>query len=284
MVAPVRSNRVAFRRAVFASVALHVALSLAVFFFVRSRPEPKPAAPGIDTRADDVVMRFFADDTPIAIQPPDVPSSPASPESPAKQETTEAMGTTRPPLATIVPRTLPPEMLAIIRRPAADPNVKPAGATSTAVPAIHGAMKSGQTIVYVLDCSGSMGEFGKLALARAALVATLRAQPEGVRFQVIAYNSTARVITGAGIVPATPANIDGAEAKILVCEAAGRSNHTAAVRVAVQSRPDVILLLTDAEDLAPAQFKPLLAGVNKPITLSVAKVTATGIQAPQELR
>jgi hypothetical protein len=278
-----RSNRVAFRRAVLASVAFHVALAVAVVFVVRSRPEPKPAAPGIDTRADDVVIRFFADEVAIATQPPDVPPPSPAP-SPESAEVVEGTGGSRPPLASIVPHTLPPEMLAIIRRPVADPNVKPAGATSLAVRAIHGAMQPEQTVVYVLDCSGSMGEFGKLALARAALVATLRAQPEGVRFQVIVYNSTARVISGAGCVPATPSNITVAEAKIAAVEATGRSNHVSAVRVAAQSRPDVILLLTDAEDLAPAQFKQLLAGVNKPITLCVAKVTAAEIQTPQELR
>ncbi len=281
MVAPVRSNRVAFRRAVFASVAIHVALAVAVVFVVRSRPEPKPASPGLDTRADNVVMRFFEADMPIAVPQPEVP--PASP-APVEASPVEDSGGSRPPLARVVPHTLPPEMLAIIRRPTADANVKPAGATSPTVPALHGKMQPGQTIVYVLDCSGSMGEFGKLTLARAALVATLRAQPEGVHFQVIAYNSSAKVISGSGTVPATPANITAAEAKIAAVESAGRSNHVNAVRVAAQSRPDAILLLTDAEDLAPAQFKSLLAGANKPIALYVAKVTATGIQKPQELR
>ena len=87
-----------------------------------------------------------------------------------------------------MPRTLPAEVLAVISRSVATRHIVSAS-PSAAIPAIHGTLKPGQLIVYVLDSSGSMGEFGKLALARSALLATLRGQPEGVRFQVIVYGS-----------------------------------------------------------------------------------------------
>lgn len=279
MVAPVRSNRVAFRRAVFASVAIHVALAVAIVLVLRQQPEPKLSAPGLDTAASDITMRFFADEVVVAAKPPDAP--PPSPSS-ESVEPVEGTSGSRPPLAVTVPHALPPEVLAIIRRPGTDPSVKQASAQ--AVSPIHGAMKPGQTVVYVIDCSGSMGEFGKLALARAALLATLRGQPEGVRFQVIAYNNSARVVSGAGTISATPANVAAAETSVLALESTGRSNHAAAVRLAVQARPDVILLLTDADDLALAPLKAALAGANKPMALYAAKVAATGIQSPQELR
>jgi von Willebrand factor type A domain len=283
MVAPVRTNRVAFRRAVAASVALHVALAAALVIALKSGRDAKPSQPGIDTRADEVVVRMSLDEPAITTQTPDVPPSPP------KAEPVEVTGGLRPPLASPIAQLLPAEALALIRRtgpvgPIADPNVKPAGTASAAARPIHGAMTPGQTVVYVLDGSGSMGEFGKFAAARAALVATLRRQPEGVRFQVIAYSGAARPLFPGGCVPATPANVAAAEAKLLALEPAGRSNHAEAVRLAAGLRPDVILLLTDADDLSAAQFKSALAAAGKPIPVCVAKVTAYNVGTPQELR
>ena len=84
--------------------------------------------------------------------------------------------------------------------------------------------------------------------------------------------------------PATRANIDAAESKLAAQEAKGRSNHVEAVRLAAACRPDLILLLTDAEDLSDAQFKPVLAAAGKPITIYVANVTATTAGPPHQLR
>jgi len=284
MVAPVRTNRVAFRRAVAASVALHVALAAVLVIVVKSGREAKPARPGVDTRADEAVVRMSLDEPAVNAPTLDVPPSPPTVEPPVAQPETS-----RPPLAAVVPQSLPAAALALIRRtgPAgaiADPNVKPAGAAPASAQPIHGAMTPGQSVVYVLDGSGSMGEFGKFAAARAALVATLRRQPEGVRFQVIAYGSTARPLFPGGCVPATPANVAAAEAKLLALEPAGRSNHAEAVRLAAGLRPDVILLLTDADDLSAAQFKSALAAAGKPIPVCVAKATPYNVGTPQQLR
>lgn len=281
MAAHLRSNRLAFRRAAIASVGFHVALAVVIVFVLRSRPEPGSTVPGIDSRADDVALRFLDHEVVVAAPPTAVENpGPAAPDPPPRDPAAAAHAVT-------VPRALPPEMLAIIRRSASEASIRPAAAAapaSSSTPAIHGALQPGQTIVYILDCSGSMGEHGKLARARAALVATLRAQPEGVRFQVIAYNSSARAISGAGSVTATPSNIDAAETRLLAIEAKGRSNHVAAVRLATQCRPDVILLVTDAEELALAQLTPVLAGAGKPVALCVARATATGVEEPKELR
>ena len=99
-----------------------------------------------------------------------------------------------------------------------------------------------------------------------------------------AYGGSARTLLPGGCVPATPANVAAAEARLLALEPAGRSNHAEAVRVAAGCRPDVILLLTDAEDLSLTQFKPAFAGAGRPIPVCVAKVTAYNVGAPQELR
>ena len=196
-----------------------------------------------------------------------------------------------------VPHALSPDVLNRIRQPRAtsfrpptpvtDPNVKPA-ANTNAAPAqarpIHGALRRAQTVVYVLDCSGSMGEFGKFATARAALVATLRLQPGEVRFQVVAYNTTARLLLAGGCVPATAANVTAAETALAELSAAGRSNHAEAVRRAAALRPDVIVIVTDAEELSASAFKPALAAAGKSVVVCVAKVAGDGVGEPRELK
>jgi len=167
-----------------------------------------------------------------------------------------------------------------------DPNVKPVAAAmaSPTAPPLHGAMKAGQSVVYVLDCSGSMGEFGKLDVARAALVSTLHRQGGEVRFQVIAYNTTAKALLRGVCVPATVANVTATETALATLKATGRSNHAEAIRSAVALNPDVIVLLTDADDLTLDKLKPRLAPGEKSVPLCLVLVTADGASVPRELR
>ena len=91
-------------------------------------------------------------------------------------------------------------------------------------PPIHGTLKPGQTIIYVLDASGSMGEYGKFERARRSLIATLQEQPESVRFQVVVYAGTAILplpAPASGCVAATPDNINRMELALRVFEAGG---------------------------------------------------------------
>jgi Mg-chelatase subunit ChlD len=152
----------------------------------------------------------------------------------------------------------------------------------SAAPAFHGAMKGGQTVVYVLDCSGSMGEFGKLEKAVAALKSTLRRQPESVRFQVIAYSTAARSLVPGRCVPATSDHITAIETGLARLAPAGRSNHIEGVRAGAALQPDVIVLLTDTDNLTPASFRTAFAGRQVPVCLAL--VTADGVAAPRELR
>jgi Mg-chelatase subunit ChlD len=144
-------------------------------------------------------------------------------------------------------------------------------------------MKPGQSVVYILDCSGSMGEFGKLDLARLALMATLRRQPEALQFQVIPYNSNARLLLP-GAWSTVAGNLAMTENRLARLEATGRSNHYEALRVAVALRPEAIVWLTDTDDLSTAKLKPIIAGAGKSIPIYVATVSARGVGTPQELR
>jgi len=275
-----------------ASVAIHLALVAVVVVSATLSPSPaQPVQPEIDTHISEVSLRFDRGES-VPIAPPEPRRIEPPPSLPQRPSTEVA----RTPTISSVPNTLPPEFLAIIHRsqtaavptgpvgPEVDPNVKPAGVTITLGGSpLHGAMKPGQSVVYVLDCSGSMGEFGKLALARAALIATLYRQPEGVRFQVILYNSTVRQLLPGGLL-AIAANIRSVETKLATLEPAGRSNHLEALSMAVGLRSDAIVWLTDANDLSAAKLKPILNEAGKPIPVYLAEVTARCVGDPKELR
>jgi hypothetical protein len=301
-------NRVAFRRAVWASVALHVAAACVLLLILRAGGERKPLQAAINTHAADEpqVRMHFVEDAPVSVEV----RTPSNAKPQAASLGTPSPSLPEKPFAPSPPRTLPPEMLAIIHKggvvvesPApphtgnagspivTDPNVKPAGVTNTpsagtSAPMIHGALKPDQTVVYVLDCSGSMGAAGKLDAARVALVATLKRQLPTVRFQVIVYagSATPLLASGNGALSATEANIRAAATELAKLEARGKSNHVEAVRAALAFRPDVILILTDADDLNPAAMKRMLAGAPKPAPVCVGHVTAGGVQRPRELK
>lgn len=308
-------NRVALRRAVYASVALHVAVAaVCVLVLFAQSDEHKPSQAKIDTRAE-VEVRMSMPDVEVKAEspppkPPEVPqvstpelTQPQAVETPPAAPTPQP--TTPPPAPTPIPapepiapqvvvktapQTLPPEIIAKIRLPGAksspiidtDVHQLAGAATPAAVPAIHGALSPNQTVVYVLDCSGSMGASGKFDAARAALVSTLKQQPPTVRFQVIVYTGSATpLLAGNGAaLPATEANVNLATTALAKLDARGKSNHVAAVRAASAFRPDVILVLTDADDLDAAALKVAA----QTVPLRVGQVTAEGVQRPRELK
>ena len=275
MVACLRANRTAFRRAVFASVAIHIVVGALLVLALRIHPNSEPPAPGIDTRAD-VVVRLFDDGPSVEARVMEAPSPAVVAERPAAPE--PEIG--RLPHADSGPRTLPSEILAIISRSVARGRSRAFRRHSPFQR--FTAHDDGKTVVYVLDCSGSMGEFDK---PRARGTPCDPAARRGVRFQVVAYNSLARaIVSGTGALPATAANIELAESTILAQAAAGRSNHLEGIRVAARFRPDFIVLLTDADGLARDQFKAVLAALEKPTYICLAKVSASSVGAAQELR
>ncbi len=304
-----RANRIAFRRAVWASVVLHALAAITLVVFVRTDAN-RPVAPRIDTRASDepqVRMSLTEVATSVEVAPLEPVAPPAAEATATQNPPTPTPEPQGPPLATSrpSPQTLPPELVALIRKPApvaapaatnppvADPNVRPAAGASApeatgpaSTPAIHGPLAPNQTVVYVLDCSGSMGAAGKLDAARSALVATLKQQPATVRFQVITYAGGAipLLTTNGTALPATEANIRNATDRLVALEARGKSNHATAIRAALAFRPDVVLLLTDADDLDPATLKSLLASSPKPVLGCVGQVTVAGVQRPRELK
>ncbi|MBX9628269.1 MAG: VWA domain-containing protein [Gemmataceae bacterium] len=327
-------GRSRLRAAVGLSVGLHLALAAGLVCVARwraDRPDEPAPRPGVETRVD-VTVRLFEPETdaPVAVSepppttvegpvdpPPLAQTEPPPPADPPRQKPPvsepDAAGS-RPLLARAVPRPLPPELLALMRRPPApavtevpldlpavgratpDPGpVRPAAATAPAKSAplpldggspVHGALTSGQTVVYVLDASGSMGEWGKYDLARRALAATLRQQPATVRFQVVVYAAAAFLPLRAPetrCVPATADNVNRMAAALLaLAHPAGRSDHAAGLRAALELRPDVVVFVTDADGPPPAAFRELVRRADPRPVVCVARVGAGAVAPPAE--
>jgi hypothetical protein len=289
-----------FRRAVAASVLLHAALVVTVAVCWKSRPARPPA---IDTSTDArITMRFFDEPAVEVAVAPAPPPPKAAPPVEAKRAEEPPTGS-RPSVPPPTPRPLPPELLALLKRPApvggevVDVDVTPAAmstpaASPPAAPAspsparpIHGPLPPAKSIVYVLDASGSMGEWGKLALARKALLDTLRAQPAGARFQVVVYNGSARALVrnaNGGCVVVSADTVREVEEKLAGVEPVGRSDHAAGLRTALNLRPDFVLILTDADDLSAAKLRDVVKQAARPATVCVSAVTADGVGTPRE--
>jgi hypothetical protein len=300
-----------FRRAVAASLGLHLLIAMAIILAGREQPRNELKPRGIDTRVA-VQVRFMPESMEVPVEAPEPVThpEPASPLATPPVEPSEPIRDSRPPVVkrVNVPQSLPPELVALMRKPSADP-VPPAKSNPSPGPfrkrrgkeesppsllrkeagglgssPIHGALPAGQTIVYVLDASGSMGEWGKFDVARRSLLATLGVQPDSVKFQIVVYSGMAEFpvrIRGRMPVPATAANVQRAAAALQALGSpAGQSNHLAALRAALELEPDIILILTDAADWPSASLR----AASRRAVVYIARVTADGVGSPVEAK
>jgi hypothetical protein len=115
-------------------------------------------------------------------------------------------------------------------------------------------------IVFLVDRSVSMGPTGALATALQEVAASLKSLPPNVLFQVIPYNRHAEPLELdglRGLAPADPATIEHAIEQLAHIQPAGATDSGEALFRAFQLRPDVIFLLTDADDLLAARLPSL---------------------------
>ena len=135
-------------------------------------------------------------------------------------------------------------------------------------------------VVMVAVILGNIAYFGLEKLSWGFLVnAPAHGMTEGGIFPAIFGTVALVVLMTIAVIP-----LGVATAVYMHEYAPKRSRVVRAVRVAIQARPDVILMLTDVEDLALGQFKPLLASVGKPIVICVAKVSSSAVGTPRALR
>jgi hypothetical protein len=127
---------------------------------------------------------------------------------------------------------------------------------------LFGVVGEGYKFVYVLDRSGSMGGSGRNSLraVKAELLKSLNHLDTVHQFQIIFYNERPVVFNPTGtpgrLAFATEQNKARAARFFDSIVADGGTAHEDALRLAIRLRPDVIFLLTDADDpkLSPAQL------------------------------
>jgi hypothetical protein len=136
------------------------------------------------------------------------------------------------------------------------------GAAMGSGPSFFQAAGTGRTVVYVLDHSMSMGLHDGLRQARAELLASLGRLPPTVQFQIVPYNQMAEplpVRNHAGwLVPDADTLTEVARA-VAELRATGLTDHVKALKRALEFRPDVLFLATDADDLNPSQVAAVSA-------------------------
>ncbi|MEN6407234.1 MAG: VWA domain-containing protein [Thermoguttaceae bacterium] len=137
---------------------------------------------------------------------------------------------------------------------------------------LFGVVGEGYKFVYVFDRSGSMGGSGQRALraAKGELIRSLEPLDTVHQFQLIFYNEQPLLFNPSGtpgrLAFATDANKRRAIRFIESVQADGGTNHEDALRLAIRLQPDVIFLLTDADEptLTAAQLdkiRTLAAGI-----------------------
>ncbi|MBN2580532.1 MAG: VWA domain-containing protein [Pirellulales bacterium] len=127
---------------------------------------------------------------------------------------------------------------------------------------VFGVPGEGYKFVYVFDRSGSMGGSGRNALsaAKGELLASLVNLQPNHQFQIIFYNENPTIFNPSGqsgrLAFATEQNKLRAKRFLGGILADGGTDHVQALQQAIAMRPDVIFLLTDADEprLNPGQL------------------------------
>jgi hypothetical protein len=120
----------------------------------------------------------------------------------------------------------------------------------------------GQRIVYVIDRSSSMGEHGALEAACRELLTSLAHLPATARFQVVLYNRSASPLLLGGRTDLAAAGADSlrqVETALAALRPAGGTSHVSAIKTALTLLPDVLFLVTDADDLTQNEVRELTA-------------------------
>ena len=126
------------------------------------------------------------------------------------------------------------------------------GAVQTGV---FGTKGTGSRFVYVFDRSGSMSGYGgrPMEAAKQQLLLSVRDLQENHQFQVIFYNERPVALNPLSPAPpkllyGTPENREYAMKFVQQIKADGRTNHVAALDLALNMNPDIIFFLTDADE------------------------------------
>ena len=144
--------------------------------------------------------------------------------------------------------------------PAVDWNLVPAWKQTT----FFGIRAQGKTFIYVVDCSGSMGDNARLLRAKRELRRAVSAMRFPQRFHVLFYNDNTLAMPG-GIPQSADAGSRTQLASWLdLIDADGGTDPRSAMSLALAMKPDGVFLLSDGEfpeGAAEAILKTNKAGV-----------------------
>ncbi len=109
----------------------------------------------------------------------------------------------------------------------------------------YGIRSVAQTVVFVVDCSGSMGDNGRLERAKIELRRSINALQFPQRFTVIFYDDEPIPMPGTGLKSAERIAKDQFVAWLRLIDADGGTDPRAAPALAMSLQPDAIYLLSD---------------------------------------
>ena len=137
-----------------------------------------------------------------------------------------------------------------------------------------GARDRADSVVYVIDCSGSMATRNSLEVAKRELLVSLGPLPPESQFAVILFNLNTRVLSDArghqGLMAATELNKTWVRSQLVEVVPHGGTDHMTALRGALVLKPQVIFFLTDADFMSDDEVKDIQT-----------KMTSTRVQVVQ---
>lgn len=140
-----------------------------------------------------------------------------------------------------------------------------------------GITSKAKKIVYVIDASESMRHHNAIELARENLWNSLQGLPPESQFQVIFFNLTVHTMSRPGtkvkLFPATEENLRLARQWITGIQPDSGTDRLAALKQGLSFDPDVIYLLTDADDpvMTPKQLLEIQRGNKRKTQIHVVE-------------
>ncbi len=142
------------------------------------------------------------------------------------------------------------------------------GAGGSGLPgtAFYGIRDHGTRVVFVIDSSASMENYGAMSSAKAALVTALQTLSDEQQFQIVFYNRTARMFQPFPqdknvLLFASERNKSLARQYIAQTLPDSGTDHMPALEMALRLNPEVIYFLTDADE--PQLMPPDLARIDR---------------------
>ena len=153
---------------------------------------------------------------------------------------------------------------------------RPVGSSVVVVPA------EARRVVFLLDRSGSMGISDALDRAKAELAVALAALPPETAFQLLAYNGGVLQLVGgpSDLLPASRENLALVRQRLDALAASGVTRHVEAMQSALMLRPDLVILLTDADDLSSADVRSMTNANRGRSAIDVVELTRDPLPRP----